>query len=162
LRKDLLILLAVLIPAALLLLFLSSKFTNQNIPGPFASTTPFPTISRGTPSPGQIVTTAPASSVNIEVLSPRNGDKVKSGFAVKGNARVFENVVSIRLRDSMGNTLVETIAMANAPDTGQFGSFEKMIEFETLDTQGVLEVYQASPRDGSDTDKVSVPLEFSR
>ncbi|MEK9206921.1 MAG: Gmad2 immunoglobulin-like domain-containing protein, partial [Patescibacteria group bacterium] len=93
--------------------------------------------------------------------SPLGGDSVKSGFIVKGNARVFESVVSIRLLDSVGNILIQTTTMANAPDAGQFGPFEKMINFITTDSSGALEVYQVSAKDGSEIDKVSVPLLFN-
>jgi hypothetical protein len=103
---------------------------------------------------------APASSQNIEVLTPRSGDNVKSGFAVKGNARVFENVVSIRLVDSQGNVLFENYTEANSPDTGQFGPFEMMINYESDYTEGTLEVFQYSAKDGSEIDKVSVPLQI--
>ncbi len=103
---------------------------------------------------------APSASQNIEVLSPRGGDSVKSGFAVKGNARVFENVVSIRLTDSEGYMLIQTSAYANALDVGKFGPFEKMLSFQTSATEGTLEVYQSSAKDGSEIDKVTIPLLF--
>lgn len=101
------------------------------------------------------------ASANIEVLSPRAGDAVQSGFAIKGNARVFENVVSITLTDSEGNILAQTWAYANAPDVGKFGPFEKMLNFQTSAAEGILEVYQSSSKDGSEIDKVTIPLLFN-
>ena len=103
---------------------------------------------------------APSSSQNIEVLSPRSGDKVESEFVVKGNARTFESNVAIRLYDSEGNVLTETFTLANAPDTGQFGPFEKMISFESNSDTGTLEVFQYSAKDGTQIDKVTIPLLF--
>lgn len=150
-RKDLLILLSVLIPLSIIMLILADNFSN---PAPFATTSINQPVSQ---NPAVI---SPAASRNIEVLSPRGGDNVKSGFAVKGNARVFENVVSIRLTDSLGNVLVQTTADANAPDAGMFGSFEKVLKFETSATEGTLEVYQSSAKDGSEIDKVIVPVIF--
>lgn len=157
-RKDLLILLAVLIPGGIIALLLTNNFTVAKITNPFASPTPYPTIS--TNSSPEPITMAPATSSNIEVLSPRVGDSVKSGFAIKGNARVFENIVSIRLSDSEGNILVQTITSANAPDAGQFGPFEKMLNFQTNSDTGTLEVYQVSAKDGTEIDKVTIPLLF--
>lgn len=103
---------------------------------------------------------APSSSQNIEVLSPRSGDKIKSGFVVKGNARTFESNVAIRLYDSFGNVLTETFTLANAPDVGQFGPFEKMINYVTESQTGTLEVFQYSAKDGSQIDIVTVPVIF--
>lgn len=120
--------------------------------------TPYPTVPLNSSSIATQVIT-PSSSRNIEVLSPLTGDKIKSGFSVKGNARVFENVVSIRLSDSSGNILSQTTSTANSPDTGEFGAFEKNINFKTKDTEGKLEVYQVSAKDGSEIDKVIIPVQ---
>ncbi len=114
--------------------------------------------------PGQITGSAqitPSSSKNIEVISPLTGDNVKSGFVVKGNARTFENTVNIRLIDSSGNLLTETLTTANAPDVGRFGPFEKVIAYQTTDTSGTLEVFQYSAKDGSEIDKVGIPVVFN-
>ena len=160
-RKEQLFLVAVLIPTVLILLLVGNKFSSKKIINPFAVPIPFPTISANPTSLEQTTTIDPISSGNIEVLSPRGGDSVKSGFAIKGNARVFENVVSIRLSDSEGNILIQTNAYANAPDAGQFGTFEKMLNFQTSATTGTLEVYQVSAKDGSEIDKVTIPLVFN-
>lgn len=161
-RKEQLFLVAVLIPAVLILLLVGNKFSSKKIINPFAVPTPFPTISTNPTSSEQTTTIDPSSSLNIEVLSPRGGDTVKSGFAIKGNARVFENVVSIRLTDSEGNILVQATTNANAPDTGQFGPFEKMLSFQTNDSSGSLDAYQISTKDGSEIDKVTIPLIFNQ
>jgi len=160
LRKGPLILIAVLIPGTIIALLLANNFNSERITNPFASPTPYPTVSIGSETYQESITMAPAASNNIEVLSPRGGDSVKSGFAVKGNARVFENVVSIRLSDSEGNSLVETTTNTNAPDAGQFGPFEKMLTFQTNSDTGTLEVFQYSAKDGSEIDKVTIPLLF--
>lgn len=160
-RKDLLILLAVLIPGGIIALLFTNNFTSGKITNPFASPTPYPTIAAEIDSTEQLITMAPAASQNIEVLSPRVGDSVVSGFAVKGNARVFESNVAIRLSDAQGNVLVQTFTLANAPDAGQFGAFEKVLDFQTYSTEGILEVYQNSAKDGSEIDKVTMPILFN-
>ena len=159
-RKGPLILLAVLIPGAIIALLLTNNFSGAKIANPFASPTPYPTIATGSDSIDQSITIAPATSNNIEVLSPRGGDSIKSGFVVKGNARTFESNVAIRLSDSEGNILAETFTLANAPDAGQFGPFEKVLDFQTDDSVGTLEVFQYSAKDGSEIDKVTIPLLF--
>lgn len=155
-RKEPLLLLFVLIFLGGFLLFSINSNNKNLISNPLLKNTPYPTIeTRGN---AQNITLAPSSSKNIEVLSPRSGDKIRSGLVVKGNARVFENVVSIRLLDSLGNILAETNSMANAPDVGQFGPFEKEIEFKTESKNAILEVFQYSAKDGSEIDKVRIPV----
>lgn len=124
--------------------------------------TPYPTIINSNAAQTENITSTPAASRNIEIISPLIGDIVKSGFNLKGNARVFEGVVSIRLLDSQGNTLKLTTTQTNAPDAGFFGPFNKTIDFQTTDTTGTLEVYQVSAKDGSEIDKVTIPLQFSQ
>jgi len=124
----------------------------------FKAPTPIPTV--GVENPEVIENPTPISSINIEVLAPRDDDEVEAGFIVNGNARVFENTVNIRLLDSEGEILVETFSTANAPDIGQFGPFEIEIEYETEDSKGTLEVFQISPKDGEEVDKVTIPLLF--
>lgn len=156
-RKNYLILLAAFILGFILLFLAAQKFTNSNITNPFASPTPFPTVGN---APTDSENIPPASSINIEVLTPRTGDSIKSGFRVEGNARTFESNVRIRLSDAEGNILVDTNTLANAPDVGQFGPFEKSLTFETNAKTGTLEVFQNSAKDGSEIDKVSIPVVF--
>lgn len=143
------------------MLFIANNFFGKPINNPFATLTPYPTIG-ATNNSGQSISMAPSASSNIEVLSPRGGDNVKSGFVVKGNARTFESNVTIRLSDSDGNVLIETNTLANAPDAGQFGPFEKMINFQSNSDTGTLEVFQYSAKDGSQIDKVTIPVLFDK
>ena len=159
-RKDLIILLAVLIPAAIIILLVGKNFSSNKITNPFAAPSPYPTISSGPTATQSPTTLGPTASENIEVLTPRTGDIVESGFRVEGNARTFESTVNIRLMDSEKNVLIEMFTTADAPDAGQFGPFEKVINFKTGSTNGTLEVFQYSAKDGSEIDKVVIPLQF--
>lgn len=114
----------------------------------------------------------PASSDNITVNLPLAGDTVDNPIHVTGEARVFENVVSWRLRDVEGNILNSGTTEAAAPDMGQFGSFDFYAVVPApmypsdppllTEKNITLEVFWASAKDGSDTDLVSVPLELNR
>ena len=105
---------------------------------------------------------SPASSstpsANISVDSPVSEQNLSSPFEVKGKARVFENVVSIRLTSKSGKILESTTAYAKSEDAGTFGNFDKEIFFKTDESGGTLEVFQLSPKDGSEVDKVSIPV----
>jgi len=104
--------------------------------------------------------TIPTTEANIIVDIPIADAQVSSPLKVTGKARVFENQFSYRLKDSNGNIFAEGSAYANAPDMGQFGTFEISIPFSTTSNKGILEVYDNSPKDGAVIDKVTVPLNF--
>lgn len=144
------------------MIIVASRISSGNSEGEFAATTPFPTVSIASSQSLTDFPVTPAASQNIEVLSPLMGDEVESGFVVKGNARTFENTVNIRLSDSSGNILVETFTTANAPDIGQFGPFETEVDYQSQAKDGILEVFQYSAKDGSEIDKVEIPLVFSQ
>lgn len=114
--------------------------------------TPAPTVERGEP--------VVSESGNIKVSQPLPLQTVSSPLAVRGEARVFENNVEYRLTESDGTVLAEGFATAQAPDIGQFGPFEATIGFNTETEVGTLEVFSTSPKDGSEINKVTIPLIF--
>jgi len=104
-----------------------------------------------------------AISANIKIDAPISGQSVSLPLIVRGSARVFENVVSLRIKDSDGNILFEGVTMAQSPDAGQFGPFEAAIDFLTIrpKTSGViLDIFWNSPADGTELDKIFIPLKI--
>ena len=68
--------------------------------------------------------------------------------------------MSWRLRDSTGREVAKGFTTASEGSSPVWGTFEFGVQVPPSVTGNVtLEVYQASPRDGSDTDKVSMPLQ---
>lgn len=112
------------------------------------------------PAASTTVPTVTQEEKNITVEQPAADTVVSSPITVKGSARVFENVVSLELTDNNGTVLFEGTAMASAPDVGKFGPYEKEIEFKTNAPSGTLTIYQASAKDGSRIDVVTIPLKF--
>lgn len=108
-------------------------------------------------------------SPNIVVLSPEPNQEIGRMFAVTGIARVFENTLQIRIRNTRTNTLyVSQTVMADAPDTGKYGEYSYSVSLGKNITDLIpedfltLEVFQYSAKDGSEIDKVVVPLRFAR
>lgn len=96
---------------------------------------------------------------NISVDSPRSNDTIISPILVRGQARVFENNVSLRVKYSDGRPILTDFTTADAPDIGQFGQFEATLFLPKLDNKNIiLEVYWTSPKDGADLDVISIPL----
>ncbi|MCR4312118.1 MAG: GerMN domain-containing protein [Candidatus Uhrbacteria bacterium] len=120
------------------------------------------------PDDGTDDTSTSSTSGNIVVYEPDpftfggENDVVGVPLVVTGKARVFENQFAYRLTDDDGNVLVEGSAMANAPDTGTFGEFTISTSYdEPATSMGVLEVFQYSAMDGSEVDKVTIPVLFA-
>jgi len=96
----------------------------------------------------------------IWITSPQPGEKITSPVKVTGTARVFEATVNLRVLDEKGNKLAETHTMATA-GAPERGTFETDIEFPKPSTdKGYVEALWYSPKDGSELDKVRVPVRF--
>lgn len=96
----------------------------------------------------------------IWVTSPVAGQTITSSVKIQGNARVFEAMVSYRLKDADGNILVQgsTMATAGAPE---HGTFEVELKFIPLTAgNGQLEVFEESMKDGSDLNVVVIPVNW--
>lgn len=100
---------------------------------------------------------------NIIVFAPKSNDEIGLPLVIDGAARVFESTFAYRLKDSNGAILVENSAMANAPDAGQFGLFHVEASYpEPKGTIGTVEVFEYSAKDGSEINKVIVPVRFKK
>lgn len=97
-------------------------------------------------------------STNISVNSPKSNQTVSVPFVVSGSARVFENTINYRLLDSSGNEELEGSAIANTADSGQFDSFSFTISGVNTKGKASLQVFDYSAKDGSEIDKVTIPL----
>lgn len=96
----------------------------------------------------------------IWIYEPKPDQKVSGPLTVKGSARVFEATVNLRMLSENGETLEETFTTASEGAPGR-GDFEAIIEnTPPAGTRGMLEVFWISPKDGSEKDKVRVPLQF--
>ena len=112
---------------------------------------------------GEIVTVPEvwSDSGNISVRIPQPNAIVSSPLAVEGMERTFEQNVVLRLKDGKGNEFIKTAVIGTAPDAGIHGPYHAELTFEKPATRtGTLEVFQGSPKDGSEIDKVTVPVRF--
>lgn len=106
---------------------------------------------------------ASVSEANITVTEPSAGASLGKTFTIAGQARVFENTVNYRVKDEDGTVLFKGFVIANAPDAGQFGSYTVNVKITKFKgTKGTIEVYQESAKDGSEIDKVTVPVSWKK
>ena len=98
---------------------------------------------------------------NIRVSSPQPDAKLTSPFLVTGEARVFENMLSVRVTNKDGKAFINESVYAKAKDVGEFGVFSINLSYAFRNTkEGFVEVYSKSAKDGSEQDLVRIPVIF--
>ncbi|NLV21707.1 MAG: spore gernimation protein [Syntrophomonadaceae bacterium] len=97
----------------------------------------------------------------IWVTSPVDNQVISSPLKIAGSAMVFEATVSYRLKDAQGNILASgfTNAAVGAPERGDYAT-ELQFKSPGAGQKGQLEVFEVSMKDGSDRNKVIVPVVF--
>lgn len=100
---------------------------------------------------------------NIILTEPVANQAIGLPLVIKGQARVFENTFSYRIKNSDGKVIMESYAMADSPDIGQFGPFEVSLNYPDPGTkEGAVEVFEYSAKDGLETGKVEIPVVFEK
>lgn len=96
----------------------------------------------------------------IWVTAPIAGQKITSPLTVAGSARVFEATVNYRVLDESGQVLVSSFTNASEGAPGR-GDFSKTFSLPLSSPgRGKVEVFWLSPKDGSELDKVTVPVHW--
>jgi hypothetical protein len=98
----------------------------------------------------------------ITVRQPRPYDLVDDPVEVCGVGTGFEGTFAARVRDGNGTELVRVTVHAGG--TGIWGNFHVALPLGAVPPtpRGTLEVFEASARDGSEINKVVVPVIFGR
>ena len=100
------------------------------------------------------------SSINksIAVYAPRPGDTGRQ-FTVTGLSRTFEATTAWRVVDAARRVVASGSTTASRGTSAVWGTYQISVQLPgTLSGNVTLEVYWASPRDGTDMDVVQVPL----
>lgn len=122
-------------------------------------------LPENTQEPTPVLT--PIASENIIVTAPVINERVSDTFTVSGKARIYDNVLSIRVKHTLnGKVFLTDSIYTNAKDGSQFGDFSytATIQGDSSLRSGdnlVLEVFEFSPKTGNETDTVSIPLKFT-
>jgi Immunoglobulin-like domain of bacterial spore germination len=120
--------------------------------------TPTPTRAPSVSTSPSAPTPSPTGSPAIVVESPLPGDELRSPITVRGTADVFEASVGIRVLDASGQVLAAINTQASC-GPGCRGAFSTPLAFFTPTRQpGTIEVFEASAKDGSAIDVVSIPI----
>jgi nucleoid-associated protein YgaU len=98
----------------------------------------------------------------ISVRQPQPFDLVDDPVEIAGVGTGFEGVFAARVRDANGTQLVHVTI--NAGGTGVWANYRASLALGGVPStpQGSLEVFESSAKDGSDINKVVVPITFGR
>jgi len=98
----------------------------------------------------------------ISVRQPRPFDIVDEPVQVCGVGTGFEATFAARVRDAGGNELAQVTITAGG--TGIWGNFQAALAVGGISPtpQGTLEVFEFSANEGSEINKVTVPITFGR
>src|SRR5438876_7534906 len=98
----------------------------------------------------------------FEVRQPQPFDLVDDPVAVCGVGTGFEGTFAARLRDANGAELVQVTVTAGG--TGTWANYHVTLDPGGIPPtpQGTLEVFEFSAKDGSEVNKVVVPITFGR
>jgi len=80
---------------------------------------------------------------------------------IEGEARVFENQLNVRIKDEDGTMLTERGVIARSENVGLYGPFEiRLSHPKPKGSKGTIETFDYSAKDGSEIDKVVIPVLF--
>ncbi len=140
---------------------IASNTTSAAAPSPTAGVAA-PTIVPEASGLAPVVTASSARIINI--VEPQPGVALDGTIVVRGSTNFwpFEATLVAQLKDAGGNVLGIAPVMVQAPDIGQGGPFEGVVEFTapTESQVGSLEVFEASAKDGSIVVLQSVPVQI--
>lgn len=102
----------------------------------------------------------PAPAAAIEIFSPVAEGLYHSPIEIIGNSLTFEGVVNIRLKLADGTVLAERTALGGGSEHRFFHTY---VRFEILSADpqpqdALLEVFETSAKDGSEINKVTIPI----
>ncbi len=147
-----------------ILIFLFSVLSKSKIVNaPEQNIEQITSVSESTPNSINTPTISSENNINIAVNYPAPNSIVKRTFVVHGQVRVFENQFNIRVKNAAGNIIFEKSALANVPNSKNYGIFNEQITLSQSVQSGekiILEVFDYSAKDGSEIDKITIPLKF--
>ena len=107
----------------------------------------------------EIIIKSPARNNSIEVTAPKINERIKSPVQISGQAAIFEAQFNARIKDNSGLILAETQLRTEEGQT--MSPFSAKIKYKKSSAnQGIIEVFDVSPKDGAEIYKVSIPVTF--
>ncbi|MFA5742489.1 MAG: Gmad2 immunoglobulin-like domain-containing protein [Candidatus Paceibacterota bacterium] len=97
----------------------------------------------------------------LEVTAPEPYQKITSPVSVSGNSNFFETNTRIIVKDEAGKILADTFTNANGWMDKLYPFLANVFYNAPSSPRGVIEVFENSAKDGSEQNKISIPVIFS-
>jgi len=102
---------------------------------------------------------SPSENKVFKIDAPKVGAAIKNPVKVSGQASVFEAALQIRIKDASGLTLAREKVMT--ADGQKMSPFSATIKYKKpTRPKGTIEFYSLSPKDGSEVNKLAIPVVF--
>ena len=105
-----------------------------------------------------------SDSGELIVSTPRPGDTITTPIKINGLVRAFENRVGMRLKNQEGVVVRETKFTAKQGEIGTYIALGVDFTFAqpTVPQDGTFEIFTFSAQDGSEINKVTIPVKFAQ
>lgn len=98
---------------------------------------------------------------NIIIYSPTNNSQIDNTFEIKWEARAYENTINYRIIDSNWKIIKEGFWNVNSKSIWKFWDFDIKINlWKSLTKTWIIEIFEISEKDWSESDNVIVPIKF--
>lgn len=116
------------------------------------------------PTPTKFRDIASSESGELLISTPRTGDTITTPLKINGLVRGFENRVGMRLKNKDGVVVRETTFTAKSGEIGTFIALTADMKFAqpTVPGDGTFEAFTFSAKDGSEINKVIIPIKFAQ
>ena len=96
----------------------------------------------------------------LEVTAPAPYQKITSPVSVLGNSNFFETNTRIKIKDEAGKILADTFTNANGWMDKLYPFLANVFYDAPSSPRGFVEVFENSAKDGSEQNKISIPVVF--
>lgn len=107
----------------------------------------------------KLINSSPTKNAAVEIVSPKPNTTIKNPVKITGQAAVFEAVLQIRIKDASGLILAQTKTMTAQGQ--KMSPFSANVKYKKpTRPKGAIEIYSLSPKDGSEINKITIPIVF--
>ncbi len=96
---------------------------------------------------------------NEAVYAPAPNTEIGHAFTLSGAARAHDTTINFRVRDGRQNVVLDGVTKASIGASSVWGGYDSTVSLPTSVSGNVtLEVFEVSPKDGTELSKVTIPL----
>ena len=108
---------------------------------------------------GFLKISSPAENKTLRITAPKVGAYIKSPVTISGRATDPKTALQVKIKDSSGLTLAREKMTTAASQ--KMSIFSAKVKYKKPSrSKGTIEIFYLSPKDGSEINKLSIPVNF--